>query len=125
MKELRSEKAPAAIGPYSQGVESGGFFYFSGQIALNYKTGDLVQGGFVAETTQVMENIKALLEETGLGFHQVLKVNISLTDMHNFPAFNEIYASYFQKPYPARACVGVASLPKGAQVEVEIIAHKA
>ncbi len=124
MQELKSKNAPAAIGPYSQGVESGGICYFSGQIGLSPESGKMVEGDFGVEARQVMENIGAMLESSGLGFNQILKVNISLTDMGEFPVFNEIYASYFHEPYPARACVAVAALPKGARVEVEVIATR-
>jgi len=122
MKKLASTKAPAAIGPYSQGIQAGNLYFFSGQIGINPSTGNLENGSFETEVRQVMKNLSAMLEDSGLSFARVVKFNISLTDLEKFGEFNEIYAQYLSEPYPARACVGVSSLPKGAEVEIEMIA---
>lgn len=124
MRELKSDNAPAAIGPYSQGIEVDGLCFFSGQIALNPKSGDLIIDDFTAECKQVFSNIQGLLEDNSLTFQNVVKVNISLVDMGKFAQLNEIYSSYFSEPYPARACVAVAALPKGVNVEIEVIAKR-
>ena len=124
MKELISKRAPEAIGPYSQGVESNGICWFSGQIAINQETGEFITGDFEKETRQVFENIKYLLEDNNLSFSNVTKVNISITDMKNFAVLNKIYGEYFQKPYPARACVAVKTLPKNGEVEIEVVATR-
>lgn len=124
MKELKSENAPAAIGPYSQGIEVDGLCFLSGQIALNPKSGELVIDDFESECKQVFSNIQGLLEDNSLTFQNVVKVNISLVAMGKFAQLNEIYSSYFSEPYPARACVAVAALPKGVNVEIEVIAKR-
>ena len=124
MKILSSKGAPAAIGPYSQGIEAGGFCYFSGQIALDPATGEMIQDSFANEVHQVFKNIGNLLSDNQLEFSNLVKVNISMTDLGKFGELNEIYSSYVNEPYPARACVGVASLPKAANVEIEVIAHR-
>ncbi|MBT3784119.1 RidA family protein [bacterium] len=122
MRKLESSRAPAAIGPYSHGIETRGLSFFSGQIGLDPESGTLVDSNFEAEVRQVMKNLQALLVDSGLGFGNVVKLNISMTDLSRFSEFNEIYAEYLKEPYPARACVGVASLPKGASLEIEMIA---
>ena len=124
MNILRSKNAPEAIGPYSQGKEAGRFCFFSGQIAIDVASGEMVQTSFEDEVRQVMENISHLLKDSNLCFEDLVKVNISLTDISMFSSFNEIYSRYVKKPYPARACVAVKELPKGANVEIEVIAFR-
>lgn len=114
--------APAAIGPYSQAMRVGSWLFCSGQVGIDPESGSLVEGGFAAEARRVFENLGAVLQEAGAGFDQVVKVTAYLTDLGNFAELNDIYAGYFTPPYPARAAVGVASLPKGASVEIELIA---
>lgn len=109
------------IGPYSPAIKSGGRLYVSGQIAL--KDGALVQDSIEAETRQVMENIKALLDKAGFTFGDVVKTTIYLTNIETFTTVNEVYAGYLSTPYPARATVAVAALPKGARVEIDVIAE--
>ena len=124
MNILKSKNAPEAIGSYSQGKEAGGFCFFSGQIAIDVASGEMVQTSFENEVRQVMNNISHLLKDNNLCFEDLVKVNISLTDMSMFSSFNEIYSGYVKKPYPARACVAVKELPKGANVEIEVIASR-
>lgn len=121
-KEISTKNAPAAIGPYSQAIQIGDTLYTSGQIPIDPATGALVQGGIKEQGTQVFANLKAVLAEAGADFSKVVKVNVFITDMGDFAALNELYASYFEKPFPARSCVQVAALPKGALVEIEVIA---
>ena len=120
---INTENAPAAIGPYSQGISFGDMIFLSGQIPLNPKTGELVKG-ISEETTQVFENIKALLDEAGSSFDKVLKCSVFLKDMNDFAAMNDVYAKYFTEPYPAREAVQVAELPKDVTVEISVIATK-
>jgi 2-iminobutanoate/2-iminopropanoate deaminase len=122
MEPIFSGQAPAPIGPYSQGVSSGGFVFLSGQIPADPATGDIVQGGVAAQAEQVMANIKALLFAAGTSFDKVVKTTCFLADMKDFAQFNEVYAKHFTSA-PARSCVAVAALPKGALVEVEVIAE--
>lgn len=123
MKEIIStEKAPAAVGPYSQAVKSGNMLYCSGQIALDPATGLLVGEEVKAQTEQVMQNISAVLAAAGVTFDDVVKTTCFLTDINDFADFNQIYGRYFTGK-PARSCVAVAALPKGALVEVEVIAE--
>ena len=123
-KKVESKNAPAAIGPYSQAIWAGKeFLFLSGQIGLDPATGQL-QEGLEAQTRQIMENIKAVLEAAGLSLDDVVKTTIYLTDIAGFPKVNEIYGSYFREPYPARSTVAVAALPKGALVEIEVIARR-
>ena len=124
MNILKSKNAPEAIGPYSQGKEAGGFCFFSGQIAIDIASGEMVQTSFEDEVRQVMDNVSHLLKDNNLCFEDLVKVNISLTDISMFSSFNEIYSGYVKKPYPARACVAVKELPKGANVEIEFIAYR-
>lgn len=112
------------VGPYSHVAESEGLFFFSGQIGLDGRTGKLVPGGIAAETEQCFKNITAVLETAGLSECDVVKVTVFLTDMGNFPEMNSIYEKYFSKPYPARSTIGVASLPLGALVEIELTARR-
>lgn len=121
--KIESGNAPKAIGPYSQAVLVDGTLYVSGNIPVNPATGD-VADGIVNQSKQVFENMKAVLNEAGMGFENVVKTTAFLTDLSNFATFNEIYASYFVAPYPARSCVEVSKLPKNVLVEVECIAKK-
>ena len=123
MKEIIStENAPAAIGPYSQGIVCSGLAFFSGQIPLSPETGEVVGTTIEEQTEQVMLNIKALLNSQNADFTDVVKTTCFLADMKDFAAFNEIYAKYFTEKAPARSCVEVSKLPKGCLVEVEAIA---
>jgi 2-iminobutanoate/2-iminopropanoate deaminase len=121
MEAVRTEKAPAAIGPYTQAVRAMGFVFVSGQIPLTPE-GTLVEGDIRAQTERVMENLKAILEAAGSGLAQVVQTTCFLADMEDFPGFNEVYARYFAPPYPARATVAVKALPRGVRVEVACIA---
>ena len=116
--------APAAIGPYSQAIVSGDLIFTSGQIPLDPASGELVQGDIQAQTRQVFSNLREVLKEAGASLDDAVKVNVYMTDLKDFAALNEVYATFFTQPYPARSCVEVSSLPKGAQVEIEIIARK-
>ena len=120
---INSKSAPAAIGPYSQGiiVEGKKIAYLSGQIALDPATGQIVNGGVEAETKQVMRNIENLLKEIGASFEQVVKSTIFLETMNDFATVNQVYGSYFRKEPPARSTVAVSGLPRGAKVEIECI----
>ncbi len=120
-KIIHSDKAPKAIGTYSQAVKAGATVYLSGQIPLDPATMELVEGGIEASITQVFENIKAVAEAAGGTLDNIAKLNIFLTDLANFPIVNEIMARYFAQPYPARAAIGVAALPKGAEVEMDAV----
>lgn len=121
--KIESGNAPKAIGPYSQAVLVDDTLYVSGNIPVNPATGD-VADGIVNQSKQVFENMKAVLNEAGMGFENVVKTTAFLTDLSNFATFNDIYASYFVAPYPARCCVEVSKLPKNVLVEVECIAKK-
>jgi 2-iminobutanoate/2-iminopropanoate deaminase len=121
---INTTNAPAPIGPYSQAVAAGGFVFVSGQIPANPYTGEIVTGDIKAETKQVMENIKAVLTETGLSFANVVKTSIFLTDMQSFANVNEVYGTYFTDQFPARETVQVAALPKNVNVEISVIAVK-
>ena len=122
---IQTENAPAAIGPYSQAVAANGILYVSGQIPLDPVSGEIVDGGLSAQTTRVLENLKAVVEAAGGDLGKVVKVTIYLTDMSQFATVNELYGSYFSAPFPARACVEVSALPKGVEVEMDAIAHLA
>ncbi len=122
MKTVATENAPNAIGPYSQARISGGMLYTSGQIALDPATGDMVQGGIEAQTRRVCENLKAVAQAAGTSLESVVKTTCYLHDIADFAAFNAVYAEYFTAK-PARSCVGGLSLPKGALVEIEMIAE--
>lgn len=121
--KIESGNAPKAIGPYSQAVLVDDTLFVSGNIPVNPATGD-VADGIVNQSKQVFENMRAVLNEAGMGFENVVKTTAFLTDLSNFATFNEIYASYFVAPYPARSCVEVSKLPKNVLVEVECIAKK-
>lgn len=118
---IATENAPQAIGPYSQAVKVGNTVYLSGQIPLVPETMEMVAGDITAQATQVFNNLAAVARAAGGSLDDAVKVNISLTDLSDFAAVNEVMASVFQQPYPARACVQVAALPKGAEVEIEVI----
>ena len=122
MKVISTEKAPAAIGPYSQGIVAGNFFFASGQIAIIPETGEIAEATIEAQTEQVMKNIGNLLAAAGADYSKVVKTSCFLADMGDFGAFNEIYAKYFTSK-PARSCVAVKTLPKNVLCEVEVIAY--
>ena len=124
MKEIQSTAAPAAIGPYSQAIEANGMVFASGQIPIDPSTGNIVEGGIEHQTHQSLRNVKAVLEAAGTDLAHVVKTTVFLSDMDNFAAMNEVYAQFFEQPYPARSAVAVKTLPKGALVEVECIAVK-
>lgn len=119
---VRSDNAPEAIGPYSQGVGYGGLFFFSGQIAIDPETEELIEGDVVEQTRQVMDNLQAAVEAAGLEMAHVLRTTIFLSDMDDFSTVNEIYGEYFDDNPPARACVEVCRLPKDVAIEVDAIA---
>jgi 2-iminobutanoate/2-iminopropanoate deaminase len=121
-KVIQTERAPKAIGPYSQAVQAGNFLFLSGQIALDPRTGELVKGDVGQQTQQVLENIRGILESQKLGMENVVKVTIFLKDIKNFNRVNEVYATYFPAPAPARSTVEVARLPRDAEIEIEAIA---
>jgi 2-iminobutanoate/2-iminopropanoate deaminase len=123
-KVLFTNNAPAAIGPYSQAIESGGFVFCSGQIPINPATGEVVQGDIKVEAEQVMKNISAVLKNADLQFSNVVKTTIFLTSMSDFAAVNEIYGKYFPTEPPARSTIAVKELPKNVKVEIEVIARK-
>lgn len=125
-KVISTDLAPKAIGPYSQGIMVGDLIFLSGQIPVDPATGEIVTGDdpIVAQTHQSMNNVKNILESQGLSFNNVIKSTVFITDMNDFPKVNEAYAQYFQGTYPARSCVQVGKLPKGALVEIEVVAHK-
>jgi len=122
MDIIATDQAPKAIGPYSQAIRVGNVLYTSGQIALDPATGNLVEGDFAAQANRVFENLKAVLAAGGTSFSKVVKATVYLTDLANFVTLNEIYASYFGDTKPARTTVGVAQLPKGGLVEIDLIA---
>jgi 2-iminobutanoate/2-iminopropanoate deaminase len=121
-KVIQTEKAPKAIGPYSQAIQAGNFLFLSGQIPLDPKTGELVKGDIRKQTQQVLENIKGVLESQGLGMEDIVKATIFLKDIGNFNQVNEVYATYFPSPPPARSTIEVARLPRDADIEIEAIA---
>ena len=121
-KIISTNEAPAAIGPYSQAVRSGSFLFCSGQIPLDPKSGQIVPGDIAAQTRRVLNNIAAVLRAEGLTFDSVVKTIIFLTDLNDFQLVNEVYGSYFKQDPPARSTVQVSALPKGANVEIEVIA---
>lgn len=122
-KVVKTNKAPGAIGPYSQGIDIGNMIFFSGQIPLDPETGVMLEG-IEAQTRRALDNVKGLLESQGLTFKNVVKTTVFLDNIDDFTTMNGIYAEYFEEPYPARSAVEVAKLPKGALVEVEVIAVK-
>lgn len=124
MKPIVTSAAPAAIGPYSQAIEVNGFVYASGQLPIDPATGAFPEGGVQKQTRQSLLNVKAILEEAGLTLANVVKTTVYLADMGDFAAMNEIYSRFFSQPFPARSAVAVKALPKGALVEVEVIAAR-
>jgi 2-iminobutanoate/2-iminopropanoate deaminase len=121
---INTVNAPAPIGPYNQAIIAGDFIFVSGQVAIDAVTGELVLDDIKTETTKVMENIKAILTEAGIGFGHIVKTSIFLTDMQNFAQVNEVYGSYFTEKFPARETVAVAGLPKNVNVEISVTALK-
>lgn len=119
-----SNEAPAPVGPYSQAIESNGFLFCSGQIPLDAKTGEVFTGEISEQTRRSMKNVEAVLRAADMTFDNVIKTTIFLTDMADFAKVNEVYASYFKDAPPARSCVAVAALPKGVNVEVEVLARR-
>ena len=124
MRVLHTDRAPAAIGPYSQAVEAGGFLFTAGQIGLIPGTPDLAGGDVESQAVQVFRNLAAILEEADMAFADVVKTTVYLADMGEFPLVNAIYESYFAQPYPARSTVAAAGLPKGARVEIDVVARR-
>lgn len=120
---LKPAGSPPAVGPYNHAVRVGDFLFSAGQIPLDPGTGELVQGDIKVQTERVLQNMKAILNDQALGFSNVLKCTVYLTDLADFAAMNEVYAGYFTNDFPARTAVQVAALPKGAEVEIEFIAH--
>lgn len=121
-EEIMTEKAPKAIGPYSQGVRIGRFLFLSGQIPIEPLSGELVEGGVGVQTRQVLKNLQSVLEGSGASMRDVVKTTVFLKDLSAFSEMNAVYGEFFAKPYPARATVEVAGLPKGAAVEIDAIA---
>ena len=121
-KVISTTKAPAAIGPYSQAIQIGNLVYTSGQIPIDPATGVFVEGGIREQTRQSLLNVKAILEEAGLTMSDVVKTTVFMADMNDFADMNAVYAEFFAEPYPARSAVAVKMLPKGALVEIEVVA---
>ena len=124
MNALHTDMAPAAIGPYSQAIEANGFVFASGQLPIDPATGEFAVGGVKEQTRQSLTNALRILESAGLNLSNVVKTTVFLADMGDFAAMNEVYASFFSAPYPARSAVAVKALPKGALVEIECIAAR-
>jgi 2-iminobutanoate/2-iminopropanoate deaminase len=122
---IETDRAPAAIGPYSQGILVGSTLYLAGQIALDPETNEMVAGGIEAETHRVMQNLGAVLEAAGFDFEDVVQSQVFLADLEDFQAMNEVYGEYFSEPYPTRATVQVARLPRDALVEIQLVAVRA
>jgi 2-iminobutanoate/2-iminopropanoate deaminase len=123
MKVISTKKAPAAIGPYSQAIRVGNLVYTSGQIPIDPATGAFAEGGIKEQTRQSLNNVKAILEEEGLAMDNVVKTTVFMADMGDFADMNSVYAEFFTEPYPARSAVAVKTLPKGALVEIEVVAE--
>ena len=121
-KVISTQKAPAAIGPYSQAIQVGNLVYTSGQIPINPETGSFVEGGIKEQTRQSLQNVQAILNEIGLTMGSVVKTTVFMADMNDFADMNAVYAEFFAEPYPARSAVAVKTLPKGALVEIEVVA---
>ena len=122
MKQISTDKAPAAIGPYSQAIAHNGLIFVSGQLPIDPSTGAFPEGGVEAQTRQSLTNIKSILERAGSGMDKVVKTTVMLADMGDFAAMNGVYAEFFSEPYPARCAFAVKTLPKGALVEIECVA---
>ena len=123
MEVISTKKAPAAIGPYSQAIQVGNLVYTSGQIPIDPATGVFAEGGIKEQTRQSLTNVKAILEEVGLTMSNIVKTTVFMADMNDFADMNSVYAEFFTEPYPARSAVAVKTLPKGALVEIEVIAE--
>ena len=123
-KNIETEKAPAAIGPYNQAVQSGSLLFVSGQLGLNPETGNFVEGGVKEQIVQVFKNIRAILSEADYEMSDIVKTTVFLADMSDFAVVNEVYAAQFDGDFPARSAVAVKTLPKNGLVEIEVIAHK-
>ena len=121
---IHTDKAPAAIGPYSQAIQVGQMLFTSGQVPIDPETGAIVEGGIQEQARQSLNNIKAILNAAGTNMGAVVKTTVFLQDMNDFAAMNEVYAQFFQEPYPARSAVQVGRLPKDALVEIEAVAYK-
>ncbi len=121
-KVISTTKAPSAIGPYSQAIQVGNLIYTSGQIPIDPATGVFAEGGIKEQTRQSLLNVKAILEEAGLTMNDVVKTTVFMADMNDFADMNAVYAEFFSEPYPARSAVAVKTLPKGALVEIEVVA---
>ena len=124
MKQIHTDNAPKALGPYSQAIEAGGMVFASGQVPIDPATDQFVEGGIKEQTRQSLTNARNILREAGTDLTHVVKTTVFLSDVDNFAAMNEVYAEFFQQPYPARSAVAVKTLPKGALVEIECIAVK-
>ena len=123
MNAISTKKAPAAIGPYSQAIRVGNLVYTSGQIPIDPATGAFVEGGIREQTRQSLTNVRAILAEAGLAMSDVVKTTVFMADMNDFAEMNAVYAEFFAEPYPARSAVAVKTLPKGALVEIEVVAE--
>ncbi|MDP3451926.1 MAG: RidA family protein [Bacteroidales bacterium] len=121
---ISTELAPKAVGPYSQAVEANGFLYVSGQLPVDAQTGEFVPGGVKEQAHQVLKNVGFILDQAGYSFSDVVKSTVYLTDMKDFAVMNEVYASFYKEPFPARVAFATAGLPKGALVEIDVIAAK-
>ena len=124
MKAIATNKAPGAIGPYSQAIEVGNLVYTSGQLPIDPATGSFPEGGIKEQTRQSLLNVKAILEAAGTGMQNVVKTTVFMADMNDFADMNGVYAEFFAEPFPARSAVAVKTLPKGALVEIEVVAEK-
>ena len=124
MHALHTDKAPAAVGPYSQAIEANGFIFASGQLPIDPSTNAFAEGGVKEQTRQSLTNARNVLAAAGVDLSHVVKTTVFLSDMDNFAAMNEVYAEFFKEPYPARSAIAVKALPKGALVEVDCIAVK-
>ncbi len=124
MNAIHTDNAPAAIGPYSQAIEVDGFIYASGQLPVDPATGSFPEGGIKEQTRQSLTNVQSILKAAGTDLSHVVKTTVFLANMDDFAAMNEVYAEFFSQPYPARSAVAVKQLPKGALVEIEVVAHK-
>ncbi len=124
MKAINTDKAPAAIGPYSQAIHAGNLVFLSGQLPIDPATGEFAEGGIKELTRQSLTNMKSILEAEGLSMSQVVKTTVFLADMADFAEMNEVYAEFFSKPFPARSAIAVKTLPKNARVEIECIASE-
>lgn len=121
-KVIATPEAPATVGPYSQAISTGNLLFCAGQIPIDHRTGELVEGGVTEQTRRVCENIAAVLRANSMNFSHVVKSTVFLVDLQEFAAMNAVYSEYFKEPFPARSTIQVAGLPRGAQVEIEVIA---